>query len=47
MPVVNEARATQIRKAIADGTYKAEPEKITDSLLRHEHEMTKAIPPRK
>lgn len=47
VPVVNEAKVAEIRKSIADGTYKVEPEKIADRLLRHEQEMAKAIPARK
>lgn len=40
-------KVAEIRKSIADGTYKVEPEKIADRLLRHEQEMAKAIAARK
>jgi negative regulator of flagellin synthesis FlgM len=47
VPVVNEAKVAEIRKAIADGTYKIEPEKIADSLLRNDQEMAQVIAARK
>ena len=44
MPAVNEARVATIRKAIQDGTYKVEPEKIADKLLQMEQSLYVASP---
>lgn len=36
LPAVNEARVTEIRQQIENGTYKVAPERIADKLLQFE-----------
>ena len=39
LPVVNEARAAEIRLSIDEGRYQVNPERIADKLLRTEQEL--------
>jgi negative regulator of flagellin synthesis FlgM len=39
MPVVNEARVTEIRNAIEEGRYEVAPERIADKLMSIENEL--------
>jgi len=38
LPSVDQARVESVRQAIADGSYKVDPEAIADSLLRSDRE---------
>jgi negative regulator of flagellin synthesis FlgM len=44
MPNVNEARVAEIRKAIQDGRYTVDPEKIADKLMQMEQSLQVAAP---
>ena len=39
MPIVNEARVTEIRLAIEEGRYEVDPERIADKLLRMDQDL--------
>lgn len=41
-PVVDEQRVADIRQALADGTYRADPERIADKLLALERELARS-----
>ena len=42
MPIVNEARVTEIRLAIEEGRYEVDPERIADKLLRMDQDLQAA-----
>ena len=39
VPVINEARVAELRRAIEEGRYEINPERIADKLLRSEREL--------
>lgn len=40
MPVVNDQRVAEIKQAIAEGSYKIDPERIAEKLIRFESSQT-------
>jgi flagellar biosynthesis anti-sigma factor FlgM len=47
MPVVNEARVEAVRRALDEGRYHVDAQRIADKMLRFESDLLAAIPAHK
>ncbi len=47
LPVVNESRVDAVRRALDDGRYHIDPQRIADKMMRFEVDLLATIPARK
>jgi negative regulator of flagellin synthesis FlgM len=47
LPVVNESRVDAVRRAVDDGRYHVDPQRVADKMMRFEVDLLAAIPAHK
>ena len=47
LPVVNESRVDAVRRAVDDGRYHVDPQRVADKMMRFEGDLLAAIPAHK
>ena len=47
LPVVNESRVDAVRRAVDDGRYHVDPQRVADKMMRFESDLLAAIPAHK
>ena len=45
LPVVNESRVDAVRRAMDEGRYHVDPQRVADKMMRFEVDLLAAIPP--